>query len=474
MYLPSSSLNRAYYDVSTSVLTNLYTILYGGRNSSKSHSVFQWLIKTCYNEDANAIVYRKFGADLKTKAFSPVMNVAKLMGLEDKEHIDGIFHNFKKEILFPRGNRIFFDFADEKGKSKGLSNIRYIIIDEIDQMTREEFITITTSFRSDPKIRFIFLFNPVSEKHWLKKTFFENPTNSPTHYTNFTKTFHYTIEDNRFATPNDYINLDALKDIDINQWRVNRHGLWGSLSVDDPYYDGFNYNNHVIEDKIPFFTEYPVYVSFDFGKQDNAIAFQTFDDIDIQSDSELKAYFDNDEKHGFNCISEYQVGKAESNVSIIVDKIVERFGTNTDYFICGDVAGNGNEGVYPIYAEIANEFESLGCYDVTFMNRMKPNHKASRRVNNWIMRYFGKNFNVSLTDCPNLIEDFQKIRVDEYGGINKQAAINDDIGHLGDCFRYGSFLTQGNNFIRSNPGLASSIRSAGVNRRIEEAEYEYA
>ena len=472
MILQPSQLNKAYYDICNSVEKNLYTILFGGRNSAKSHSTMQYLVKRMWNDPTlNAIFYRKTGSDLRTKAYEPIVNVAKSMGLQHGEQIQCVFHHLRKEIVFPHGNKILFDFVDDSGKSQGLANIQLVIIDEIDQISQSEFIIITSSFRADPRLRYIFLFNPVSEKHWLKKTFFDNPDNDPLHYSNYSGIFHYTIEDNKFATPNDYITLDSIKSIDINLWRVNRLGEWGSVSVDNPFYDGFNYNDHVIEDKIPFFTNYPIYLSFDFGKADNCVVFQTFDDVDIQSDMALSSYFEHHDRNAITWIAEYQVGKAQSNVDVIVNNIVERFGTDADYYVLGDTAGGSD--VQALYAEIRNAFDDRECHYVTFMRRYKPSHKASRRVNNWCMRYYGTNFKVSSVDCPMLIIDLQRVKVDDYGNVNKADAINNDISHMGDCMRYGIYLTQTKTFIQKNPSLASSVLSAGNARRYEnESDYE--
>ena len=457
MKLELKDINPAYYDLSDSVKQTIYTILYGGRNSSKTHSVIQWLLRTLWNEKANAIWYRKHSADLLDKAYEPIKNIAANMDIDSA--LDFRFSNFRREIVFPKDNKLLFDFVDEKGKSKGISNIRYIIIDEIDQISLTEFSTIVTSFRGDDRIRFIFLFNPVSEKHWLKKTFFDNLKNEPTHYSNYTKAFHYTIEDNKFATAMDYINLDALKSSDMNAYRVNRLGLWGTISVDDPYYDAFNYNEHVVEDKIPFFTGYPLYLFWDFGKADNCLVSQVFDAVDIESDISLKSYFSTDSENAVTHIQEFSVGKAVSNIQVICDRMIDRFGTEADYRIGGDTAGGGND-ITDIYAEIRNCFEARGCGFVFFLKRYKPNHKSSRRLNSWVMRTYKRNFRVSLPDCPQLIEDYQKVRVDEFGGINKADCIAHNIGHVADCSRYTLYITQLAHLVRRNPYLGNGMSGA--------------
>lgn len=471
LFLNPDNLNKAYYDICQSVESNLYTVLWGGRNSAKTYSANQWLLKTLWNEpDANAIYYRKFGSDLKNKCYEPILDVAKSMGMKDS--LNPVFHHLSKQIIFPHGNKLIFDFADAKEKSKGLSNIRYVVIDEITQLTLSEFLTVTSSFRADDKIRFIFMFNPISEKHWIKKTLFDNPDKSPTHFSNYCGRYHYTIDDNKFATSNDYINLDAQKDIDHNQYMINRFGIWGSLKTDSPFFDGFNYNLNVVEGSIPFFREYPLYVSFDFGKADVATCSQVFNDYDIESDKDLSNYFKHSDRGAMTFISEHKSGNAQSNVEQIVIDIVEKYGTDVDYYVLGDTAGAGNDGSIAMYIEIRNVFEALRCNYVTFMTRFKPSHKASRRINNWTMRTLAENFLVSKTSCEWLVNDFSQVKCDEYGGQDKNHAIQNDLSHFSDTARYTMYLLQVKNFIRANPYDAGSVLSSGLTRRIENTEYE--
>ena len=442
----TQELNKAYYDLSQSTQDNLFTILYGGRNSGKSHSAIQWVLKKLWNTSDSAIWYRATSTILKEKAYQPIVSVASQKGVE--KHLKCTFHNLSRQITFPKGNRLLFDYIEESGKSKGTAGITYIIIDEVDQITLAEFLGVVTSYRADPNIRFILMFNPVSDKHWLKKTFFDNMDDgTEPRFKKLCKTFHYTIEDNKFATALDYDMLDALQDQDKNQYRIQRLGEWGSLSIDDPFVDAFSYNVHVVEDNVMYFPDYPLIISFDFGKTESCTIGQYFHDYDIESDPQLQKYFTKEGVGGMTRIRDYRVGGSQSNVDVILNSIVAEFGNDVEYEIIGDTSGGSDP--YSKFSEIRRLMEDLGCAFLHFPKRIKPKHIASRAVTNWLFRTLGSNYKVSI-NCPTLIDDLMGVRVDEYGNINKADCVLKNIGHCMDSSRYIDFNYAVKDFHRHN------------------------
>lgn len=436
--------------------------------------MMQWLNVILWNsEKTNAIFYRKTSSVLKEKAFNPYMNVAEKMGIS--EHLTAKFHHLAREIVYPKGNRLIFDFCDEGGKSKGISNVTYVIIDEIDQLTLDDFMAIATSFRGDDRIRFIILFNPVSERHWLKKTFFDYdeslPHDEQKGFYSLAKRFHYTIEDNKFATVNDYKMLDALKDTDYNAYRVSRLGLWGSLKIDDPFIDGFNYNLNT-KPLVPFFKDYPLAVGFDFGKTETCTVGQFFRDYEVESDNILSGFemdgkrIFNDSKHIITRIAEYRVGKAQSNLDIIVSQIVDEFGTDTEYIIYGDTSGGSDE--YSKFAELRVLFEEKGCFIIHFPPRVKPSYIASRAVTNWCFRSLGSNYIISSDRCPVLIDDLQQVRVSHDGRIDKNDAIQRNIGHCLDASRYLDYHFMLKEFYTTNKYYAETVLKASTLNQLSE------
>jgi phage terminase large subunit len=445
--LTPDMLNKAYYDIKESVKINPFTVIYGGRNSGKSHSTMQWLLVECWNTGRNAIFYRATSADLRTKAYDPLLRVATDMGM--RENLHPVFHNLAREIKFPKSNKILFDFVDAKeARAKGISGITYIILEEADQISKAGFLHTISSFRGDPNIRFIVLFNPVDISNYLYPTFFDNPTDSPTHLSKLSGIYRYTIDDNKYATQMDYDLLDTYKDIDENLYNVYRYGDWGTISTEDPFINNFKPNNNITKHLL-LNTDYRLFVSFDFGKTDSCVVGQVFEDYEAGDDS-IGLFTDT--KGGIKILAEYRVGNAQSNVVEIVHRIIQDFGTDCDYIVTGDVAGGGNKGVNELYYEVKNEFENLGAYFVRYIKMTKPSHKSSRRLVNWCFRYYEKNFKINEI-CTDLIRDLKTVPVDEFGNIDKQYCIKHDRGHLMDCLRYMLEVSQKKNFLSNNPQL---------------------
>lgn len=448
MFKPEE-LNKAYYDLSilTKSQEKPITILYGGRNSSKTYSCQQWLVKKLWNEpEANAIWYRNESSVLKTKAFYPIKDLLTKHGLD--RYVSLNYSNQSKEITFPSGNKLYFDFCDG-GKSKGMANVRYVIVDEIDQLSRHDFMLILSSYRGDPKIRFIFMFNPVSDRHWLKSTFFDIPETEEARASSLyslTNRMKYTIEDNKFATEMDYRILDSFKFTDENEYRIARLGEWGTIKVENPFYQMFNYGTHTAVD-VPLFDEYPIYLTFDFGKKDTCIVGQHFQDYEIGSDPKLLRYF-KDSVAANTVIRNYQ----EPDIRIIVHKIISEFGIDREYYVYGDTSGGSDE--WSKFAEIRNYMEDAGCYLLSFPRRIKLRHRSSGAITNWCFSMYNSNIKLDKHHAKELIDDLMAVKKDDFGNIDKNYAVKFNVSHFSDCWRYMNILTDGENFIRNNAYFA--------------------
>jgi len=442
MFNPSQ-LNKAYYDLIelTKNPKKPIVVLYGGRNSSKTYSVQQWLFKQMWNTGANAVWYRNESSVLRVKVYDPLVSFAKSCGID--KYLTFNFSNQSRRILFPKGNTLYLDFC-EGGKSKGIANITYVVIDEVDQVSLEDFLMLYSSYRGSDDIRFILMFNPVSDRHWLKRIFFDEPEKEEdikvSLYGRSSKV-KYTIEDNKFATQNDYDTLETFRLIDMNQYNIVRHGIWGSMPVENPFYLQFNHGIHVHND-VPIFDNYPIYLSFDFGKFDMCVMGQHFEDYEIGSDEQLLKYF-KDSTAGNTRVREY----AKRGLRQIVQEVIAEFGVDRDYIIYGDSAGGSDE--WSKFAEIRNYMEDAGCYSLYFPKRIKLRQRSNGAITNWCLLMYGSNYKID-SRCKKLIEDFIAVRSDEYGNIDKNDAIRQNISHYSDCSRYLDLLTDANSFVRNN------------------------
>jgi phage terminase large subunit len=437
MVFSPKELNKAYYDLSDSISKNTFTILYGGRGSSKTHSLYQVLLKKLWNEEGtNAVFFRNVGLGMKEKAFNPFMAICKQKGVE--KSLKANFYSDVRNVHFPKGNRLVFDHigADGGERSKGYAGFNLVVVDEINQCREEDIMTLITSFRSEKATHFVFMFNPVSEMHWLKKVFFDNVQEGS--IGSRTAKYHYTYKDNKFVNQ-DYIDtLEGLKFTDQQKYKVECLGQWGVIQTNNPFFTNFNYNLHVCNDEIPFFKEYKVCLSWDFGLDEHLVVSQHFKDYEIAVDERLQKYF-KPTTNGVIYRDELSEGSQESfstgmtNIGLIAEKVIRKYGIDAEYEIIGDSAGLGRIGKFTVIRE---EFLKRGAEFLDFPSlNKKPTHHNSRSHCDWVFSNYRSNFKVSVT-CPRLINDLTVCRCDMYGGIDKVWATNNNVCHFSDALRY--------------------------------------
>lgn len=480
MRYEAEELSKIYYDVIAALQTDKrFIILWGGRSSGKSVAVYQAVIKVLWNTSINAIFYRSLVTVLNSAAFVPITDILKKKGVyarrdvsgKKKNHCAGVFNlNGEKMVEFPKGNKLYFKGASKEDNIKGDSNnnVRLIIIDEVDQLTKEIFLTLQSTFRGvgEVDVKFIIMFNPVWEKHWLKGLFFDAPEESE--FKRNAIRLHYTCEDNRFLKAEDIRLLDSLQFTDINRYNVDRLGLWGTLSVTDPFLFNFRYNVHTRE-SVPFFErlDYPVYVSFDFGSIDSAVLGQRFSQEEILYDDELRGYFSEDYP-AKTTIREYRQKDNSEGTGIhnIVKLIIEEFGIEREYRITGDSAGGGANTYYGKFQEIYYNFADVyGAYKVELVSRLKPTQLDSQTISNWVMSTYKSNFLIDRT-CSGLVNDYLKVGtvVSNSGKVSIDKS-NKEIGHLFDAQRYYDFLTEKMHFYDNSRGYYD--RSGKFNKPIQ-------
>lgn len=430
-----------------------YIILYGGRNSTKSYSAMQVVKDLGFNTEEDICWFRKKSVDLMEKAREPFVKYMKSASLYNKSQ--DIFNNINRHYIFPKGNRLLWSHANNEDSFKGIAGVKYVFIDEIDQFTKEEAEGLFNSFRSLEGIKIIILFNPVDKTHWLhdmffveKKPIFRKDGTQILGYKDRSRVQRFTVEDNPFATQDDIDQLDALQISDYNRYLVDRLGEWGSISVGDPFIDGFNYNQHVSDLEPKLIEGYDYLIGFDFGSTDSCVLAQIFREDEIRADERLQKMFGYNCKFGFWVVKEYRLGTQTQNVRGILASIFKEFGYplgDCFYYIYGDNAGNATDRI-----DLLNAVDELEMRDYVQVKRWnKPRHVESRRQINWMMR--SRSCSVLIqSNCKTLIRDLLEVRINEIGAINKEDCKKYDIGHVMDAFRYIAWQSAYVDFASSN------------------------
>ena len=152
-------------------------ILYGGRRSTKTYSILQYLILRCYNQHTTVLVAGMTVPQLREGTYQDCKDI-----IFNEPALAQAFevHTSPMEIVCKmNGSRIVFSSFDDPQKAKGFSH-DILFINEANLFTYDQYVNISVNTRE-----MIFIdFNPVN-KFWvhdlyteddmLKMTFKDNP-----------------------------------------------------------------------------------------------------------------------------------------------------------------------------------------------------------------------------------------------------------------------------------------------------------
>lgn len=198
-----------------------YRILYGGSGSGKSHYVAQEIILNMLScGDYSYLAVRKTARSIRHSVFKLLTDTIKEYDLTDCFHIK----ESDMSLRSVTGSELITSGLDNVEKLKSVANINRIWIEEATEITESDFNQLDLRLRGMSKIghQLTLTFNPISELHWLKKSFFDIGRPS----TFILKT---TYEDNEFLDEQYKKTLAELEKQDYQYFRIYALGEWGTL-----------------------------------------------------------------------------------------------------------------------------------------------------------------------------------------------------------------------------------------------------
>ncbi len=206
-----------------------YVVCKGGRGSKKSCTAAVKIIYFMMKYQRfkpNTLVIRRFFNTHKNSTRAQLIWAIKALGVQDLWNIP------KAELTLtykPTGQQILFRGMDDPQSITSITveegYLCWVWIEEAFQITSEDdFDKLDMSIRGSlPKElfhQFILTFNPWSEKHWLKRRFFDNPDNDT-----LALTTNYTM--NEFLSEGDIRLFEKMKQRFPKRYRVEGLGEWG-------------------------------------------------------------------------------------------------------------------------------------------------------------------------------------------------------------------------------------------------------
>ena len=198
-----------------------YRILYGGAGSGKSHFTAQeTLLNMLSSSHYSYLVVRKTSKSIRNSVFRLLTQMISDANLEQYFKVN----KTEMTITCATGSSLITSGLDDVEKLKSVANINRIWIEEASEVSESDFNQLDLRLRGQSKVGYQMTatFNPISETHWLKKSFFD--IGRPDSFVLKT-----TYKDNKFLDDKYISTLLELEKQDYQYFRIYALGEWGSI-----------------------------------------------------------------------------------------------------------------------------------------------------------------------------------------------------------------------------------------------------
>lgn len=227
----------------------------GGAASSKSVSAAQKELLLSFERNMTILVTRKVASTLKDSVIPSFKARMQELG------VSRFFEENKTERTFyntETGIKLLFRGLDDPEKLKSIEGIDRILVEEATEISLDDFFELNRRARGREQIQITLNFNPIDERHWLKKHFFDQEIEN-------CEVVESTYIDNQFLTETDKEQLEVQKQYNYNQYRIYALGEWGVAKVDNPWLYAFDVKKHVSPTPLKAEPQMPIHLSFDFN-----------------------------------------------------------------------------------------------------------------------------------------------------------------------------------------------------------------
>jgi phage terminase large subunit len=246
-----------------------YLHLWGGSGSGKSVFAAQKLIARLKSEKPHRILcVRKVANTLRSSIYQLLIDQILEAGLY------GEFSINKSEMRFTHvsGNELLLAGLDDVEKLKSIAGITGIWIEEATEIEQSDFDQLDLRLRGETANykQIIFTYNPISERHWLKKRFHDQPNED-------FATLRTTFMDNAFIDGEYRRVLESKAKADPNLYKIYYLGEWGVENKEGKFCWAFTPEQIVKTERV---MDEILWVTFDFNINPmSAIVVQVFPEI---------------------------------------------------------------------------------------------------------------------------------------------------------------------------------------------------
>lgn len=239
-----------------------YQIAWGGAGSGKSHIVARKILYRMLNESDvkhNFLIIRKVDRTIKKSVWTLMKNIISIWGLTKQFH----FNQTDRTMIYkPTGSQFMFSGLDDVEKLKSIEGVTSIWVEEATELLQEDFEQLDLRLRGEFGClkQIILTFNPISDQHWIKKIFFDDPIDG-------VFTLKTTYLDNAFIDDEYKMVMNNKKKSNPRYYGIYALGNWGTA-------EGLIFNNVTQRLIKPFEIEgLKCYQGLDFGYTNDPTAF---------------------------------------------------------------------------------------------------------------------------------------------------------------------------------------------------------
>lgn len=382
-----------------------FLVLYGGAGSGKSVFCAQKIIYRCVTEENHKFFcFRKVGSTVRNSIWQELKDVL----YDTESQNEWKINDHAMTMRHANGNSIHCSGLDDVDKMKSVKGVTGMWLDEADQFDEVDIDQLNLRIRGEKNnyVQYLISFNPIDEKHWLKRKFVDHPMKN-------SKVVHSTYHNNAFLTEEDYDILEGYKETNPLYYQVYCLGEWGIHDRSSKFLYTFNAEFN-IDKSVNYDPDLPLKLSFDFNINPFACIVYQADESHLYVLEEIR--LDN------------------SDIYQMCDRIRAKYPPDQYHYQCtGDRTGYNNTGVVrgkTSYWAIIKE--ELDLYDFQLRLRTKNLDLVESRVLCNAALY-SKDIAIH-PSCTTLIRDCKFSNVDDKGVLikDRQKNMNDFL----DCFRY--------------------------------------
>lgn len=200
-----------------------YQVNWGGAGSGKSHIVARKLLYRMLQESDvkhNILIIRKVDRTIKKSVWTLMKNIISKWGL----YSEFKFNETDRTMIWKaNGSQFMFSGLDDVEKLKSIEGVTSIWCEEATELLQEDFEQLDLRLRGEHGCikQIILTLNPISEQHWIKKIFFDDPIDG-------VFTLKTTYLDNAFIDDEYRMVMENKKKSNPRYYNIYALGNWGT------------------------------------------------------------------------------------------------------------------------------------------------------------------------------------------------------------------------------------------------------